>query len=109
MTGGAQSSYSVVHLKGFARPFWLPPSGHGNGIPDIAWIPFLEVSCAGAADDLLSAFSRHRVPAYAAPVRASHPDSYRIWVGSSSYGTAVDLLVRIVPELISRRGSGVIR
>lgn len=109
MIGSAKSSYSVGHAAALSRAFWLPPSGHGNDIPDTAWIPFLEVSCAEAAEDLLWEFAGYRVPAYAAPVRSSHPDAYRIWVGSSSYGTAVNLFVRIVPELISRRGRSVIR
>lgn len=109
MIGGVQSSYSVVHVGTLGRAFWLPPSGHGNEIPDTAWIPFLEVSCADAAEDLLLKLARYRVPAYAAPVRPSRPDSYRIWVGSSSYGTAVNLLMRLVPELISRRGGSAIR
>lgn len=109
MTSDVQSSHSTVYLKDFARPFWLPPSGHGNNLPDTAWIPILDLSCADAANDLLSEFARNRVPAYTAPDRATRPDTHRIWVGASSYGSAVNLLIQIVPGLITRRGQSVIR
>ncbi|GAB3917885.1 hypothetical protein GCM10011575_42130 [Microlunatus endophyticus] len=109
MSNSTQSSCLRVHVQGLGRPIWLPPTGHGNHVPDTAWIAILDLSCAEAADDLLAEFAQRRVPAYTAPVRPTRPDTHRVWVGAGSYGTAVNLLVQILPGLISRRGQSVIR
>lgn len=109
MSSSVQSRYANVHPNGLSRAFWLPPTGHGNGVVAQAWIPILDLDGVAAADDLLTEFARRRVAAYAAAVRGSHHGIFRIWVGSNSYGTAVDLLVQIMPGFLTRHGSAVIR
>jgi hypothetical protein len=89
------------------RPWWLPPGGCGNGLDDEAWAPILEVS-QRIVPALLALLYEAGVPAYAAPARSAaarlrdrsgRPESYRLWVGTSAYGSAETALVVVMPYL----------
>ena len=89
------------------RRYWLPDHGYGNGLDDYAWAPLLDVDARILAT-LLEALAAAGVPGYAAPLRRGGrpPDapaglwpSYRLWVGTSAYGTAEDTLMAVLPRL----------
>jgi hypothetical protein len=103
----ASASRSVAGLQRFGRLWWLPSGGQGNGLDDDAWAPILEVS-ADVVTPLLAAFRAAGVPAYSASIRPAisrrggrGPEAadFRVWVGSSAYGRAVETLVTVLPAL----------
>jgi hypothetical protein len=86
---------------------WLPPGGYGNGLDDATWAPVLEISEQVVAD-VLGALASAGVPGYAAQVRppggrlrdrSPRPDTWRLWVGASAYGTAEAVLLAVMPRL----------
>jgi hypothetical protein len=92
--------------------WWLPSGGQGNGLGDAAWAPVLDVP-AGIVAPLLAAFSAARVPAYAAQPdpfsrcidrRVGARRGWRIWVGTSAYGRAEDVLLSVMPALADLSG-----
>lgn len=91
--------------------FWRSPGGWDNGLDDAAWVAVLDVANSYLATFLLFELQQDRVPAYAAPVRTSSgPHSaVRIWVGASTHGRAQSSLMRLLPNLISRLGPGIVR
>ena len=89
------------------RRYWLPDHGYGNGLDDRAWAPILDVDVRIVAV-LLDALRAADVPGYAArprpggqpPHAPAEPwPSYRLWVGTSAYGTAEDTLMAVLPRL----------
>ena len=109
----ASISRPAPRAGGLPRLWWLPRGGHGNGLDDTAWAPFLDVPPDVAAE-VLAAFAAAGVPAYAAPApagwyrrtsrRAGLPVS-RVWVGTSAYGRAEDALMTVLPPLLPRARS----
>lgn len=108
MAGFGTSQHEVGSIVR-QRPFWLPPTGHGNGLDDDAWVILLDVASATAGDELLDAMAAAGVPAHAAPMRAPLSGTVRIWVGASGYGRAEAVLMRVLPTLVRRYGESVIR
>jgi|GEM_PF-2175570 hypothetical protein len=128
----APVSRPFVHPQRFGRLWWLPSSGEGNGLDDVAWAPIADISAALVAP-LLAAFRGADVPAYAAPagrpltrppgrahmgrsrIAASRSgqhlrrartaiaqESYHIWVGTSGYARAEEVLRTELPGLLRR-------
>jgi hypothetical protein len=109
----ASASHILPQLARFGRTWWLPPGGHGNGLNDIAWAPFADVSSA-VVPGLLAEFRRAGVPAYAAAVRRplrrpgrrspteASGECCRIWVGSSAHSRAEETLRLALPALLRR-------
>jgi hypothetical protein len=103
----ASVSRPVQGLQRFGRLWWLPSGGQGNGLDDDAWAPILEVG-ADVVTPLLAAFRAAGVPAYCAGMRPAlsrrgacgqAPSDYRVWVGSSAHGRAVETLITVMPSL----------
>ncbi len=103
----ASVSRPLPQAGGPGRLWWLPPGGYGNGLDDEAWAPVLEVS-QRIVPELLARLREAGVPAYAAPARSAaarlrdhsgQPESYRLWVGASAYGSAEAALVAVMPHL----------
>ncbi len=91
------------------RLWWLPPRGSGNGLDDAGWAPIADVD-ASIVTPLLAELAAAGVPAHAAPVprpgqllrrQSAGGARYRLWVGTSAYSRAEDLL-RIRLPLLSR-------
>ncbi len=108
------SALQSVDLGPCARLWWLPAGGQGNDLDDTAWAPVLEL-CHRDVPAVLAALRAGRVPAYAAPCESarsvpSHqgPDrrSWRLWVGTSAYGTAEVVLLAVMPALVRHRDNG---
>ena len=87
---------------------WLPAGGYGNGLDDVAWAPILEISDQ-IVPELLRALADAQVPGYVAPAypsghrlrdRLRQPETYRLWVGTSSHGRAEQVLVNVMPRLV---------
>jgi hypothetical protein len=100
----APISRTVHRPTAAGRLRWLPAHGYGNGLDDDAWAPALEVDARIMAL-LLEAFRAAGVPAYVATERPSEAageawPSYRIWVGTSAYGRAEDVLIEVMPALL---------
>jgi hypothetical protein len=93
------------------RAFWRAPGGWDNGLEDAAWVAVLDVADSYLATLLLFELRQDAIPAYAAPVRTPNgPHSaVRIWVGASTHGRAQTSLMRLMPNLISRLGPGIVR
>lgn len=99
-----------LHARRCESLWWLPSGGHGNGLRDAGWAPVLEVP-AGIVGPLLEAFRSAGVPAYASPAhtvatRLAHRESAlacRLWVGTSAYGRAEDVLLTVMPALMPPR------
>jgi hypothetical protein len=91
----------------FARLWWLPAGGHGNGLDDGSWVPVLEIS-EQVVPRALSVLRDAGVPAYAAPARpvagrlrdrSGQAAGCRLWVGASAYGRAEAVLLAAMPSL----------
>jgi len=96
-----------LHAGKFARLWWLPADGYGNGLEDTSWVPVLEIS-ERIVPRLLGALRDAGVPGYAASARLAtgrlvappgHPVSWRLWVGASAYGRAESVLLAAMPSL----------
>lgn len=104
----ASAPLPVSHPDRFGRLWWLPPGGHGNGLDDAAWAPIADVD-AVLVDPLFRALRVAGVPAYAAPVRRSARSPrrralipsgrFRVWVGTSAYGRAEEVLLVTLASL----------
>jgi hypothetical protein len=105
------SALQSIDLGSFARLWWLPAGGQGNDLDDAAWAPVLEL-CQRDVPAVLAALRAARVPAYAAPCGSARPSpshraadrrSWRLWVGTSTYGTAEAVLLAVMPALARPR------
>lgn len=113
MAGSCVVRLSVISPSGCFAPAWLPPGGHGNGLAADAWaqIGDFDAQAVGAVLDVLR---EGAVPAYAAaapaPLRpltrpVAPPGSiWRLWVGSTSYNKALEVLLRALPRLAAASG-----
>jgi hypothetical protein len=104
----ASAQRSVDNPQSFGRLWWLPSRGRGNGLDDASWAPIADVD-ASIVTPLLAELGAAGVPAHAAPVPvrpsqllrrqpAGRP-RYRLWVGTSAYSQAEDLLRVRLPVL----------
>lgn len=91
----------------FARLWWLPAGGHGNGLDDSSWVPALEVS-EQIVPQVLRVLRDTGVPGYAAPAEltasrlrdgSGQAAGWRLWVGASGYGRAEAALLAAMPSL----------
>ncbi|MFJ7280575.1 hypothetical protein [Kitasatospora sp. NPDC098663] len=103
----APASTRTVQTAWF-KPAWLPPGGHGNGLPAPTWAPIADLDTR-IVDELLLALADADVPAYTAPaprpVRPLLPGDGtrtvgRLWVGFTSYAKAELVLVTCMPPLL---------
>jgi hypothetical protein len=97
----------------FARLWWLPAGGDGNGLGDSSWVPVLEIS-EQVVPQVLSVLRDARVPGYAAPAGLvaaglrdwpGRPAGWQLWVGASGYGRAEAALLGAMPSL-AREAAG---
>jgi len=95
------------HAGNFARLWWLPAGGYGNGLDDSSWVPVLEIS-ERIVPGVLRALRDGGVPGYAAPARLAagrlrtrsrQPAGWQLWVGASGYGRAESVLLAAMPSL----------
>jgi hypothetical protein len=103
----------------YGRLWWLPANGYDNGLDASSWAPILDVD-ARAAMVLLNDMAAAQVPAYIAQVgpqanptghRRTEGDwaAYRLWVASSAFAKAEDVLMAQLPALLRRFGPGLVR
>lgn len=98
----------------FGRLWWLPSHGEGNGLGDAGWAPVADVA-ATVVTPLLAELRAAGVPAHAAPVtrrpgpsrQRTSPDRTwcRIWVGTSAFNRAEEILRVRLPVLLQRAQS----
>jgi hypothetical protein len=100
----------------FGRLWWLPDQGEGNGLDDSGWAP-LAVADSGIIRSLVAELRVAGVPAFAAPVthrparrpsrrsQRTRSDRYQLWVGTSRYSRAEDVLRVKLPALLAARDS----
>ncbi len=104
----------------FWRLWWLPADGYSNALTDTGWAPIVDVD-ADLVPALLAELEDAGVPAHAAPTRPPFavtprrtrrqrpsPDTdqrWRLWVGTSRYSAAEELLRVRLPVLLRRRGT----
>jgi hypothetical protein len=97
----------------FARLWWLPEGGDGNGLGDSAWVPVLEIS-EQVVPQVLKVLRDAGVPGYAAPARlaaggprkrSGRPAGWQLWVGGSGYGRAEAALLAAMPS-VAREAAG---
>lgn len=93
------------------RAFWVAPGGWDNGLEDDEWVAVLDVADSYIATVLLFELRQDRVPAYAATVRGAPglKRAVRLWVGASRYGAGQSSLMRLLPDMVSRLGPGIVR
>ena len=110
MSGSA--SQSIHRVERFGRLWWLPARGAGNGLSDTGWAPIADID-ARVVGALLAELRTAGVPAHAAAVtgrpsrsrlrdRAAGERPYRLWVGTSGYSRAEDVLRTRLPVLLER-------
>jgi hypothetical protein len=116
----ASASRPLRQPERFGRLWWLPDRGEGNGLDDTAWAP-LAVGDIATIRALLAELRAADVPAFAAPLtgrpggrrtrrqtlRRERPsaDRYQLWVGTSGYGRAEEVLRIKLPALLRARKS----
>jgi hypothetical protein len=99
MPVSASASQPARRIEGFGRLWWLPAGGEGNGLDDTAWAP-LAAGEACIMRALLPELRQAGVPAYTAPVTHSPADDrYQLWVGTSRYSHAEEILRVRLPAL----------
>ena len=83
-------------------PFWLPPSGSGNGLSAPAWAEILQIPGRSVAP-VLSVLPAHDIAGFVdlAADETEHrvltgQAGYRLWVDSHQYSRAEDLLMRVL-------------
>lgn len=120
----ASAEQPARRLEQYGRLWWLPADGEGNGLDDTAWAP-LAAGDAATMRALLAELRLAGVPAYTAPARhspslrgrrstatasaqARNPpgsnDRYELWVGTSRYGRAEEILRVRLPALLRASG-----
>jgi hypothetical protein len=107
----ASASRPLRQPERFGRLWWLPGEGEGNGLDDTGWAP-LAVGDIGVIRALIAELTGAGVAAFAAPVtrrpsrRGTRPsaDRYQLWVGTSRYSRAEDILRIKLPALLRTAG-----
>jgi len=111
----ASASRPVNQPEQFGRLWWLPYCGIGNGLSDAGWAPVADIDVR-IVTPLLAELRVAGVPAHAAPVtgrpsrsrprgRLSNEPQYRLWVGTSAYSRAEEVLRIRLPVLLDRATS----
>jgi hypothetical protein len=100
----APASHPLHQPDRFGRLWWLPEGGKGNGLSDSGWAPLADID-PRLVRPLLAALRSAGVPAYAAPVtRRPLPSRarrrWRLWVGTSRYSLAEEILRIRLPALL---------
>ena len=109
----ASASRPLHQPEQFGRLWWLPSRGTGNGLCDTGWAPIADID-ARIVTPLLAELRAAGVPAHTAPVsgrasrrqraraKLSHQPRCRLWVGTSAYGRAEEVLRVRLPVLLER-------
>ncbi len=108
----ASASRSPHQPERFGRLFWLPSRGVGNGLSDTGWAPIADIDVR-VVTALLAELRAAGIPAHAAVVtgrprrprrrdEASGEQCCRLWVGTSGYSRAEELLRTRLPVLLAR-------
>jgi hypothetical protein len=111
----ASASRPLHQPERFGRLWWLPSRGTGNGLSDAGWAPVADID-ARIVTPLLAELRAAGVPAHAAPVAgrpgrprrrsdASDEPRCRLWVGTSAYSRAEEVLRTRLPVLLERARS----
>jgi hypothetical protein len=111
----ASASRPLHQPERFGRLWWLPSRGTGNGLSDAGWAPVADID-ARIVTPLLAELRAAGVPAHAAPVtgrrgrsrprrEASAAPLCRLWVGTSAYGRAEEVLRTRLAALTERASS----
>lgn len=102
----ASAARQLEQSQRLGRLWWLPSHGTGNGLTDTGWAPVADIDPAIVAP-LLAELRAAGVPAHAArltcrPARphAAAAGSCRLWVGTSAYSRAEDILRVRLPALM---------
>lgn len=106
----ASASRPADRPERFGRLWWLPSRGTGNGLSDSGWAPIAEIE-SRIVPALLAELRTAGVPAHAAPVtgrpsrarkgrEVSDAPHYRLWVGTSCYSRAEEVLRTRLPLLL---------
>ncbi len=103
----ASASRPLRQPERFGRLWWLPGDGEGNGLDDTGWAP-LAVGDIAVIRALIAELASAGVPAFAAPVTRRPPrrgkrsgaGRFQLWVGTSRYSRAEDVLRVKLPALL---------
>ncbi len=87
------------------RPYWLPPTGRGNGLAARSWSPIARIPQA-MADPLLRSLAASAIPGWAAPVSPFHdggpddPDApYDLWIDTAHFDSGEETVMRYLAAL----------
>ena len=111
----ASASRPLHQPEQFGRLWWLPSRGTGNGLSDAGWAPVADIDVR-IVTPLLAELRAAGVPAHAARItgrpsrprprgKPSHEPRYRLWVGTSAYSRAEEVLRIRLPVLLQRATS----
>ena len=108
----AMAARPLPQPERFGLLWWLPCTGEGNGLSDIAWAPIAEVA-ARVVPALLAELRAAGVPAFAAVATrlrsagqgAAEPGRHCVWVGTSRYCAAEETLRIKLPALLRQAGT----
>jgi hypothetical protein len=110
-------SRSVGELSRFGLIWWLPAGGVGNGLDAEGWAPILEVRPDELAR-ILPALAAAGIAGYAAPAlpgrrrlsrRRTTETLFRLWVASTRYSAAEDVLRRLFADAKADPGPAAVR
>lgn len=101
MTSSDEQRIPDRDLARAGRAYWLPPSGHGNGLDADVWCQIAQVPRA-IADPLLWELRMSGIPAWAAPDPPFHEarveTPYDIWIATDRFDSAEDLVMRFLSD-----------
>jgi hypothetical protein len=108
MSSSGEQPIDAVELIRTGRPYWLPPTGHGNGLDTLFWVPIADVPHE-LSEALLRSLRERDVPAWVDRVtthqvrlartrrRATEvPETDRIWVATARFDTAEDVIMWVL-------------
>lgn len=89
-------------------PYWLPPSGTGNGLAATAWAPIADLT-EREAFAMLTTCAAAGIAAFTGPRDGGRPRPqaavYRVWVDSQDFGAAEDALRHALAEAPTLKGA----
>lgn len=108
----ASASRPLHRPERFGHLWWLPSRGIGNGLSDAGWAPVADIDVR-VVTPLLAELRAAGVPAHIAPVtgrpsrsrrrwESSGEPPCRLWVGTSAYSRAEEVLRTRLPLLLER-------
>lgn len=92
------SSYSSSwhRSQNMGRPYWLPPSGIGNGLDALTWAALVDADTS-ILILLLDILSKADIAAHAAGWDRRVPTSvFRIWVDTWTHSRAEDVIRKVL-------------